>query len=519
MSQNENRTGTVYLVGAGPGAPDLITVRGAQLLVECDAVVYDNLVPDELITLLPSSVERIYVGKKASAHSLPQEEINQLLVDLASRGKRVVRLKGGDPFVFGRGGEEAEFLAEQKIPFEVVPGVTAGIAGPACAGIPVTDRRYASSLTLMTGHKAATSEADEESWSWLGQAKDNTIVIYMGVAELEQNVKRLLDAGKSPDTPAAAIERGATPTQRVITAPLVELPERVREAGLQPPALFVIGDVVSLRDKIDWYQQRPLSGLRVMVCRPADQAVWVYQRLRDLGAEVLAYPTIATEEDVDQSGWQRVIGLDVLDRWLVFTSENGVRYFLKQWREQVGDVRGLADYRIAAVGYGTARALETFTLKADFVPTVATTADLASQMATTLELDGATVVRVRGNLGDDRVEQTLTKAGASVISLTVYQTMTAQWSDVMKDKLLTNPPDVIMLTSGSTVDGLAANLNEDELRGLTEGAFIVSIGPMTSEVIRGQGMTVGLEARTFSIPAMIDELVAHHQTKPIRRTR
>jgi uroporphyrinogen III methyltransferase/synthase len=509
----------VFLVGAGPGDPDLITAKGARLLTECDVVVYDNLVPDELITVLPLSVERIYVGKKASAHSLPQEQINQLLVDMARQGKRVVRLKGGDPFVFGRGGEEAEYLAQHGVTFEVVPGVTAGIAGPACAGIPVTDRRYASSLTLMTGHKAAENEETGESWSWLGQARDNTIVIYMGVAELEQNVKRLLDAGKSPETPAAAIERGATPTHRVITAPLAELPERVREAELKPPALFVIGDVVSMRDKIDWYQQKPLSGLRVMVCRPADQAGWVYQRLRDLGAEVLAYPTIETEENVDASGWTRLSDLDAPNRWLVFTSENGVRYFMQQWREQVGDVRELAEYRIAAVGYGTARALEAFTLKADFIPTTATTAELAGQMVEALELDGATVVRVRGNLGDDRVEQTLTRAGASVISLTVYQTMTAQWTEVMKEKLFANPPDVIMLTSGSTVDGLAANLDSEELRKLGSGSFIVSIGPMTSEVIRDQGMTVGLESRTFSIPAMIDELVTQHQTKPIRRPR
>ena len=517
MAQNENKVGTVYLVGAGPGDPDLITIKGARLLAECEVVVYDNLVPDELVVTLPESVERIYVGKKASQHSLPQDEINKLLVNLARLGRNVVRLKGGDPFVFGRGGEEAEYLAQHGIPFEIIPGITAGIAGPACAGIPVTDRRYASSITLLTGHKASDREMSDDAWAWTGKASDHTIVIYMGVAELEQNVKRLLDAGKSPDTPAAAIERGATPRQRVVTAPLAALPERVRQADLGPPALFVIGDVVDLRSTIDWYQKEPLAGLGIMVCRPADQAGWVYRKLRDLGAEVLAYPTIATAENLDSSGWKRLLELGALKHWLVFTSENGVRNFMKQWCERVGDVRALATYRIAAVGFGTARALETFTLKADFVPTEATTAALAGQMAAALELEGAAVVRVRGNLGDDRVEETLAGAGAEVVPLTVYRTMTAQWTDVMKEKLLANPPDAVMLTSGSTVEGLMANLDGDDLKQLIAGSFVVSIGPMTSDVIRDHGVAVNLEARTYSIPAMIDELVEYHRTTPIRR--
>jgi len=517
MSQTESKIGMVYLVGAGPGDPDLITVKGARLLAACDAVLYDNLIPDELIVMLPFSVERIYVGKKSSQHSLPQDEINKLLVDLARHGKTVVRLKGGDPFVFGRGGEEAEYLAKQGIPFEVVPGVTAGIAGPACAGIPVTDRRYASSITLMTGHKAADKDAPDKPGTLPGLTKDDTIVIYMGVAELEQNIRRLLDSGMSPDTPAAAIERGTLPTQRVVTATLADLPERVRRVGLKPPALFVIGDVVKLRDSIDWYQSKPLGGLRVMVCRPADQAGWVYQKLRDLGAEVLAYPTIATEENFDLPAWKRVLDLDAPTRWLVFTSENGVRYFMNQWRERVGDMRELAAYRIAAVGFGTARALEAFTLKADFVPTKATTAELAGQMAAQLDLSGAAIVRVRGDLGDDRVEKILAEVSASVVSLPVYRTITALWTDPMKEKLFAYPPDAIMLTSGSAVDGLIANLDAEELKRLISGLFVVSIGPMTSDIIRGYGMTVSLEAQTHSISSMIEELITHHQAHPIRR--
>jgi len=519
MSQSGNKIGTVYLVGAGPGDPDLITVKGGRLLRECDVVVYDNLVPDELVVTLRRAIERVYVGKKASQHSMSQEEINRLLVNLARQGKRVVRLKGGDPLVFGRGGEEAAFLAMHDIPFEIVPGITSGTAGPVYAGIPATDRRASSSVTFVTGHKAGDKESTDVSWEWLGQAKNSTLVIYMGVAEVEQNVRRLLDSGMSPETAAAAIERGTYPTQRVVATTLAELPERARREDLKPPVLFVIGDVVKMREVLDWYQKRPLSGLRVMICRPADQAGWVYLTLRDLGAEVLPYPTIATEEHHDHEAWQKIISLDIAKRWLVFTSENGVRYFMSQWQEQVGDVRQLADYQVAAVGFGTARALQQYTLKPDFVPTKATTVELADQMKGQLDLNGSAVVRVRGNLGDDRVEKTLADAEATVIPLKVYSTVTPGWSGEMKEKLFAYPPDVIMLTSGSTVDGLAANLSADELKNLTADCFIVSIGPMTSDVIRSHGMTVGLEAKTHSIPSMIEELVAHHRANPIRRAK
>jgi uroporphyrinogen III methyltransferase/synthase len=519
MSQSEKNIGTVYLVGAGPGDPDLITVKGARLLRECDVVVYDNLVPDELIVTLPSAKERIYVGKKAVRHAMPQEEINRLLVSLAKQGKKVVRLKGGDPFVFGRGGEEAAFLAEHNAPFEIVPGITAGTAGLAYAGIPATDRRAASSVTFLTGHKAAGKESTDVSWDWLGQAKNSTMVIYMGVAELQQNIRRLLDAGMSPETPAAAIERGTFPTQRVVATTLAALPERVRREELKPPVLFVVGDVVKKRELLDWYQKKALSDLRIMVCRPADQAEWVYQMLRDLGAEVIPYPTIATEEHHDREAWRKIASLDITKRWLVFTSENGVRYFMSQWPGQFGDVRRLADYQIAAVGFGTARALHQYKLKPDLVPTKATTAGLADRMKGQLDLSGAVVVRVRGNLGDNRVETTLNEAGAAVIPLHVYSTITPGWSGEMKEKLFAYPPDVIVLTSGSTVDGLAANLSADELKNLTKGCFIVSIGPMTSDVIRSHGMTVRLEAKTHSIPSMIEELVAYHRTNPIRRAK
>lgn len=515
MAQNSGEhNGIVFLVGAGPGDPELISVKGARLLEECDVVVYDYLIPDELVTGLPASVERRYVGKRASKHSLPQDEINSLLVELAQQGKKVVRLKGGDPFVFGRGGEEAAFLAEHGVPFEVVPGITAGIAGTAFAGIPCTERNLTSSVTFVTGHKAAEKQSSDVDWSWLAQAQSGTLVIYMGVAELEENVRQLIEHDLSPDTPAAAIERGTYPSQRVVSTKLGQLPTRVKAAGLKPPVIFVIGEVVALREKIDWFQKKPLSGLRVMVCRPADQAGWVYRSLRDYGAEVIPLPTITTATHNDSKGWEAIRGLSSDKRWLVFTSENGVRYFMAQWHERIGDIRGLGAFQVAAVGFGTARALKAHGLEPDFIPTKATTAELAAQMAAQLDLDGADVVRVRGNLGDDRVERTLiNEGGARVVPLGVYQTFFPEWTDVAREKILANPPDVILFTSGSTADGLASILPGNDLKTVTEGAFIVSIGPSTSEKIKFHGLKVALEAKTHSIPSMIDELVAAHRAK------
>lgn len=507
-----SHNGIVYLVGAGPGDPGLITVHGAQLLAECDAVVYDYLIPDELVVALPPEVERHYVGKRSGKHSQPQETINDLLVTLAKAGKRVVRLKGGDPFIFGRGGEEAAFLRDHDVPFEIVPGVTSGVAGPAYVGIPTTDRVHASFVMFLAGHKAADKEVSGVPWDWVARASGGTLVIYMGTRELPGIVEQLLAGGFPPDTPACTIERGTFPTQRMVSSTLGKLPSEVAAAGLEPPALTVIGRVVELSETLQWFERRPLFGLRVMVTRPADQAGWVYARLRDLGAEVLPCPTITTEKHNDEAAWRGVEALSVLQRWLVFTSENGVRYFMERWLQN-HDVRTLAGFKVAAVGFGTARALQQYHLTPDFMPDKATTAELAFQMASQLDLRKAAVVRVRGNLGDDRVEKILQEAGASVIPLMVYRTFTPEWPPEMREKVLAYPPNVIMFTSGSTADGFVANLDEPTRRTLTEKAMIASIGPSTSEIIRSHGMTVGLEAKIHSIPTMIDDLVAWRQNR------
>jgi len=511
--------GMVYLVGAGPGDPDLISVRGAQLLQQCQVVVYDNLISDELIVTLPPGVEGRYVGKCPDHHALPQEEINALLVTLAREGKRVVRLKGGDPFVFGRGGEETQYLREHGVPFEVVPGVSAGVGVPAYAGIPLTDRRKSSFVTFLTGHKASDKSYSDVPWDWMARAEHGTQVIYMGVSELEENVGRLLQGGMSPGTPAVAIERGTFPTQRIVRADLGTLVEQVRAAAIQPPALFIIGESVGQRDTGHWFENRPFFGLRVMVLRPAFQARPLYTDLRNLGAEVLPYPTIATHAEFDEPAWTALCAAQIDSRWLIFSSENGVQYFFEHWEKNLGDIRRLAEFKIAAVGQGTLRALHESMLKPDFVPKPASSRALGEQLCTRSDVRGALIVRVRGNLEPRHVETAMEEAGGVVLPLNVYKTAPLDWSEATKEKLFAHPPDVILVTSGSSVEGLAANLSDAQLQDLTGRALVASIGPATSRKLRSHGIHVAIESGVHTISALISEILAHHRNTPIKPRR
>ncbi|MGD8412860.1 MAG: uroporphyrinogen-III C-methyltransferase, partial [Candidatus Latescibacterota bacterium] len=480
MASDPNKTGIVYLVGAGPGDPDLVTLRAKYLLQNCDVVVYDSLIPYELVLTLPAEIEHHYVGKEAGRHSLPQDQINELLARLALGGKRVVRLKGGDPFIFGRGGEEARYLEERGLRYEVVPGITSGVAALAYAGIPCTDRKASSFVMFVTGHKAVESAAAGAPWEWIAGARGGTLVIYMGVSEIGVITDKLLRAGMPPETPAAAVERGTFSTQRSLTTTVSGLAGEVGRRGLRPPSLFVIGEVADYHDTIKWFEKRPLFGVRVMVTRPADQAEPLYRELRELGAEVLAYPTITTEEDLRPEDWKKMRNVGTEERWLVFTSENGVRYFLKQWFENFGDIRGLKDYKIAVAGSGPVRALNAEHVEPDFLPSRTTMAALAEEMTRRLDLTRATVIRVRGNLGDDLLESRFEDAGAKVLSLHVHRTVYRDWPPEAREKLFAHPPDVLIFTSGSSVKGLARNLDAGELERLAEGALVASIGPSTS---------------------------------------
>jgi len=520
VTMDKNKKGAVYLVGAGPGDPDLITVKGKRLLRYCDVVVYDNLIPLELLIFLRPETEKYYVGKTSGRHTLPQDEINELLVRLALEGKQVVRLKGGDPFVFGRGGEEAAFLNEHSIKFEIVPGVTSGVAGPAYGGIPVTERNKASFVMFLTGHKADEKVLPSISWDWVAQAKNGTLVIYMGVKEIEKIAGKLMASGMAPDLPVAVIERGTFPTQRKLVSTLGRIAKDIEKQEIHPPALFVFGEVVNLQEQLNWFEDRPLYGLRVMVTRPAAQAHYFYKRLRELGAEPLPYPTIATEEVIDDEKWQFYRKIDSNNAWLVFTSENGVRYFLRQHAQYVGDVRRLSNFKIAAVGSATARELEKYSLKADFVPSEATVNALTEEMLTELNLDRAYIVRVQGTLSNDVLEKFFIEKRIKVLPLTVYQTVYAEWLDELKEKLITYPPDVVIFTSGSTVKGLCQILSGDvECKKLMERVKVVSIGPSTSKVIRSYNMEIAIEAKEHTVDGIIDAMLEYYKKNPFVRQK
>ncbi len=506
------QVGKVYLVGAGPGDPGLVTVRAKELLNACDAIVYDRLVSLELVVPMPERVQRYFVGKSSSCHSMHQDEINKLLVKLAKQGMTVVRLKGGDPFVFGRGGEEALFLKENGISYEIVPGVTAGIAASAYAGIPITHRKQSVFTVLLTAHEAADKEVTQVPWEWLGKIQHGSIVGYMGVTQLPSVVNKLIEAGMDPNTPAALIERGTTGSQRHISATLADLPGKAAQEGIAPPALFIIGKPVLLSEELDWFGGGVLSGKRMMVTRPADQAFDMYALLREQGAEVLPLPTIRTAAHDDDSGWDEIKGLFELnvrgkaEEWIVFTSENGVRYFIQQLFDRGYDFRFLGRFKIAAMGTGTDRALRLHHLKADFLPTKSTSDVLAAEFSDYIKGKACKVIRVRGNLGDDRIEQSIEEADAVVLPLQVYDTSTAVWDAGMWACLDENPPDVITFTSGSTAAGFKEILGDrgEEIAG---NAVIASIGPMTTQIITNEKMKVAIEAKMHSVPGLVEEIL------------
>jgi len=504
-----SKAGKVYLIGAGPGDPGLITVRGRDLLYSCQAVVYDNLVSEELIIHISPEVESYYVGKRAGHHIMEQEKINDLLLKLAREGKNVARLKGSDPLIFGRGGEEAAYLRENGIEFEIVPGVTAGIAAPAYAGIPCTDRERSSFVLFVTGHKATDKSHSSVPWKWVGQGYKGTVVIYMGVQELPRIVKKLIDGGYRPETPAAAIERGTYPTQKTVIATLATLPDEVIKQDIKPPTIFIIGEVVNLKDKLSWIERRPLTGLRVMVTRAADQADPTYKQLRELGAEPLPYPTIATGEIIDEKGWDALKRCTGDNNWLAFTSANGVRYFFDQLCGRGADPRHLGKFKIAAVGHGTNSALSAQGLATDFIPEDATVLTLAEAMLEKFNLKGANIIRVRGTLADDRFEKAVTSAGADCHQLTTYRTFHPVWPDGFKEKLLEHLPDAIMFTSRSSVDGLAKNLSGEEIKKILSHARIFSLGTGITTLIEEKGFTVTAQTGTHSIEGLVETIYCH----------
>lgn len=497
--------GTVYLVGAGPGDPGLLTLRGGELLVTCDAIVYDALANPALLALASVQDRRVPVelhdvGKRGgAAESARQDEISALLIQLAREGKRVVRLKGGDPFVFGRGSEEAQALAAARIPFEVIPGVTAGIAAPAYAGIPVTHRGASTSVTFVTGHEDPAKDRNTVDWSALARA-GGTIVLYMGVKTLPRIAAELIAGGRSADTPAAAVQWGTHPHQRTVTATLGTLADEIAKHGLTAPVITVIGDVVSLRKEISWFDTRPLFGKRIVVTRARSQAAWLSERLSALGAQVIEMPATRIEV-MDGEPLRRAIPRISEYGWVIFTSQNAVRIFWDALRAEARDARSLAGIKIAAVGPATAAALLERGLAVDVAPDRFVAEALLDTLRERRDVRGVRVLYAAAEGARETLQDGLEELGAVVDRIVLYRSaVDGDGAAALRDRLVAGEVDLITFTSASSVNAFVDAVGD----AAAKSAPAVSIGPITTATARGRGLKVVAEATRSTIAGLAD---------------
>ena len=498
--------GMVYLVGAGPGDPGLITVKGLECIQTADTVVYDRLVSPQLLTMVSQGAELVYVGKSAHHHALPQEEINSLLVRKGLAGKRVARLKGGDPFLFGRGGEEAGALAEAGITFEVVPGVTSAIAAPAYAGIPVTHRGYTSTFAVITGHEDPTKEDSSIDWAKIATGV-GTLVFLMGVGNLPLITDELLKHGRAPDTPVALIRWGTEAKQQTVTGSLRNIVDRAKEAGIRPPAVTVVGEVVNLRESLRWFDTKPLFGKRVLVTRSRELASALSARLRALGAEPVEYPTIKIVPPEDLEPLDRVIRSLPSYDWVIFTSVNGVDSFIGRLLAMGLDVRAMAGVKLGAIGPATASELQRRCLRVDYVPQTYVAEAIVEGMD---GVAGARMLLPRAELARPALAQGLEARGAVVDEVTAYRTLPDQPSGKIKGILQGETLDIITFTSSSTVRNLVSAVEAEVGEGWRAAlgkAVIACIGPITSETAQELGITVDVVADEHTIEGLVEAIV------------
>ncbi len=500
------RAGLVSIVGAGPGDPGLITVLGRERLRRADAVVYDHLLHPDLLKQAPIGARRIYVGKRAGVHVLAQDKINRLLIRLARRGLNIVRLKGGDPYVFGRGGEEALCLARHGIPFEIIPGVTAGLGAAAYAGIPVTHREHASSVTFVTGHEA-TDKPDARGVDWEALARlRGTLVFYMGVRTLGETCRRLIAHGRPAATPTAAVAWATWPRQRTVRGTLATLPQRAKTAGLESPAVVIVGEVAEPGHDLAWYARLPLFGRRVLVTRTREQAGEMARRLHELGAEPIEVPVIRLAPPRTWAPVDRAIrSLNRYD-WLIFASRNAVDRFIGRLHFKLGrDARSLGRIRIAAIGKGTAHQLEGWFIRPDHVAGEATSEGLLRGLLRK-GVRRSRILFPRTDRGRDVLPTGLRRAGAAVDEVTVYRTLPAPKDEKRRarEALRSGRIDAVTFASSETVRNFVAAAGRDAIRESQRKIVWASIGPATSATMREMALPVTVQAREPSLEALVE---------------
>ena len=504
--------GKVYLVGAGPGDPGLITVKGLECIKKADVLIYDFLASPILLKYARKQTEILYVGKKGGDHTLSQDEINALIAEKARKGLTVTRLKGGDPFIFGRGGEEAEILVRNEIPFEIVPGVTSAIAAPAYAGIPLTHRKFTSTLAFVTGHEDPLKEESSIDWTALARGI-GTLVFLMGVKNLPYITNRLIDHGMTPDTPVALIRWGTTPRQTTVTGTLDTISERAKDAGFKSPAVIVVGHVVKLRERLKWFENRPLMGHRIVVTRAREQASELVQRLSDLGAECLECPTIEVVPPDDFKPLDTAIENLSTYEWLIFTSVNGVSFFFDRLFAKNKDVRALRNIRTGVIGPATAKRLFDFGLQSDIVPETYRAESIIKTFAGK-DLNGKKILLPRAKEARPILPVELTRMGAVVDEVTAYRTRSVQGNtDLLLKRLKEKTIDLITFTSSSTVKNFHALVPAENLKSLIQDVTVACIGPITADTARDLGFDIHIIAESFTIPGLCEAIRQYYSTK------
>lgn len=506
------KKGKVYLIGAGPGDPELLTLKGKRLLESADVIVGDYLADKRILRFAKQNHEYIYVGKKAGAHTMTQEEISRLLADKAEEGHIVVRLKGGDPFVFGRGGEEIEILHRRGIPFEEVPGVTSAIAAPAYAGIPVTHRKVAASFAVVTGHEDPTKSESSIHWDKLAGGVD-TLLFLMGVGHTAMIAEKLIENGRAPDTPAAFVRWGTRPYQETYVTTLATAAADVKRLGIRPPAVFVVGDVVALRERMRWFDSKPLFGKRVIITRSRTQSSKLTSALEDRGAYCTEIPSIRIAEPSD--GFESLDkGIQDMGRydWVVFTSQNGVDFFFKRLYKNGYDARRMGGVKLAAIGPATAKQMERYGVRADCVPGVYQAENLLEALDPYIN-ENSRIFIPRAKEAREILPEGLRKRGAHVAVAEAYQTLPDEESRTQLISMLENhEADIITFTSSSTVVNLMKQL--DGRLELLQGVTLASIGPITAGALQAYGLTSHIISDTYTIKGLTEAIergVVHHE--------
>lgn len=497
------KQGKVYLIGAGPGDPGLLGLKAKECLETADAVVYDRLADPRILAFARKDAEMVYVGKASANHTMRQPDINKLLVKLAQEGKTVARLKGGDPFVFGRGGEEAIELLEAGQPFEFVPGVTSAIAVAEYAGIPVTHRHVATSFAVITGHEDPTKGESTINWQGLATAVD-TLVFLMGVENIEKISKQLIANGRSADCPAAVIRWGTHPEQRTLVTTLGSAAVDVKANNLKPPAIFIVGEVVKLRQQLQWFDNKPLFGKTVIVTRARAQASELTKKLEAQGAKVIEVPAIKIVPAADYAPLDQAVGELHAYKWLVFTSANGVDYFFQRLLKAGKDARALATVKLAAIGSATAQVLADRGLTADLVPSAYKAEELAEALAGQIAT-GDKILIARAKVAREVLPESLRKLGAQVDVVTAYETAAdCENKDELLAALQSGDASVVTFTSSSTVTNLLKVLGDD--KELLQKAALAAIGPVTADTLRQHGLAPAIEAEKYTIDGLMQAI-------------